>query len=778
MTLAAMLPATAQVNNNTTQTAVASQAAVQTITGRVVDTAGQPIPYANVVLLSMPDSAFVKGAVTMDDGSFSLEARCDGGIIRVSSIGYREATVPCPGTDAGTITMQDDTQLLGEVEVTGHMPQYRQGAEGLQTNIEGTVLSKLNTAEDVLSHIPTVTKTKDGWEVFGKGTPIIYVNGRKLQDLSELDNLKAGDVKSVEVIRNPGARYDASVNAVIRIKTVRLKGEGLGADLRTNYTYNGYANVTEQANLTWQRNGLNLFATYRYYNRKGHELTHNSTVARTDTLWQQAAYDHARVRFERHYLQGGASYDIDADNSVGARYSANLTGYDRYKGIYASDVTANGAVYDRLLSNNVITESNKPTHRANLYYNGKIGSTQVDFNTDLYFATNITTAVTDEHSEEMEPAQVVNRSSATNSMVASKLVLTSPLLGGNVTYGAEYIDTHHKDVNTISGTTLIGNSDDKLKEQTMAPFLEYSHALPFGQLSAGLRYEHVRYRYYEGGAYQPEQSRSYSNLYPSASLATQLGKVGLQFSYSVKTQRPTYSQLSSATTYANRFIMQTGNPRLRNETQHNIELGGTWKFLQFSVGYQDRRNAIIYWMDQMEGHEAVTVINYVNRPSVKTLTAFASVAPKLGIWSPQYSVSMQKPWFSFSTQSGRYTFNKPLFVFTLNNAFSLPWGLTANVDFYSTSRGYSENVRLARAEYNLNASIRKSFMDDALTFEVSGSNLLGKMASTSEIRSANTTFHQWRPERSSVSFTLRYKFNAGKNKYRGTGAGNDAINRM
>ena len=81
--------------------------------------------------------------------------------------------------------------------------------------MQGTVLSKMGTAEDVLKHIPGLQKKNDAYEVFGKGSPIIYVNGRLLRDLSELDQLKSEDIKNVELITSR-ARYDASVKAVIR----------------------------------------------------------------------------------------------------------------------------------------------------------------------------------------------------------------------------------------------------------------------------------------------------------------------------------------------------------------------------------------------------------------------------------------------------------------------------------------------------------------------------------------------------------------------------------
>jgi hypothetical protein len=98
-------------------------------------------------------------------------------------------------------------------------------------NVEGTVMERMGTAEDVLTRVPMIAKRGEGFEILGKGTPLIYLNNRKLTDLNELRNIQSDFIRSVEVIQNPGARYDASVNAVIIIRTKRVAGEGLGVEL-------------------------------------------------------------------------------------------------------------------------------------------------------------------------------------------------------------------------------------------------------------------------------------------------------------------------------------------------------------------------------------------------------------------------------------------------------------------------------------------------------------------------------------------------------------------
>ena len=93
---------------------------------------------------------------------------------------------------------------LGEVVVKAHLPQYKKTHEGLLTNVAGTVLGKMGTAEDVLKHVPSIVKKKDGYEVVGKGTPIIYINNKQVRDSRELQRLKSDAIKNVEIITSPG----------------------------------------------------------------------------------------------------------------------------------------------------------------------------------------------------------------------------------------------------------------------------------------------------------------------------------------------------------------------------------------------------------------------------------------------------------------------------------------------------------------------------------------------------------------------------------------------
>ena len=668
---------------------------------------------------------------------------------------------------------------LGEVVVKAHLPQYKKTHEGLLTNVAGTVLSKMGTAEDVLKHVPSIVKKKDGYEVVGKGTPIIYINGRKMQDISELDNIKSSDIKSVEVIQNPGATYDASVNAVIKIKTIKKKGEGFGFDTRSVYWYNKHDNTIQQVNMNYRHNGLNLFATYKFSDATWMQKATYEQTVHVDTLWQQHNNNKVTGRKESHRLISGFSYDFNANHSIGARYTLNSPGYSRSKDFFDSQVTADGKFYDYIKTNGLTVDKDNPRHQLNAYYNGTLGKTTIDLNTDLYFSTNRAYAYSDEQSQEHDSRNINSKNRVSNKMVATKLVITSPLLGGDLSYGAEYIHTRRNDDYEVNRTDLLANSYSKLEEQTASPFIQYARLTPIGNITAGLRYEYVRFMYYDAGIYQPEQSRSFRNLFPTISYSARIGKVMAQLSYSVKTSRPSYSQLSNNVSYMNRFTRQTGNPYLDNETNHRLELSGVWKFVQFMVNYKDSRNAIIYWAEQIPENEAITMVSRKNVKSLKSMTAYISAAPKIGIWAPQISLGMQKPWFTLHTDVASYRLNRPIFMGNFNNAFSLPCGITLNVDYRYQSKGNTMNVYLAKEQHVLDVSISKSFLKDALTLEIKGNDLLYKCWDADLLYNQKMELLQVSKRGTrDLQLTLRYKFNTTRSKYKGTGAGNAELNRL
>lgn len=105
--------------------------------------------------------------------------------------------------------------------------------DAMLTRIVGTAVANAGSAVDALAKVPGMMTRNGELQVIGKGTPIYYVNGRKVTDLTELQRISSHEIKDVEVISTPGARYDAQTSAVVRIRTLRKQGDGFGITLDT-----------------------------------------------------------------------------------------------------------------------------------------------------------------------------------------------------------------------------------------------------------------------------------------------------------------------------------------------------------------------------------------------------------------------------------------------------------------------------------------------------------------------------------------------------------------
>ena len=542
--------------------------------GNIIDEQGQPIAYANVYLLHPSDSTLIGGGVSNEAGLFVIPCETTPVLVRISFVGYKTVYKHCNSTELGTIRMQPETMTIKGVVVTGERPKVQLQGNSLVMNVEGTVMERMGTAEDVLSRVPTISKKGDVFEILGKGVPLIYLNNRKLTDLQELKNIQSDNIKSVEVIQNPGARYDASVNAVIIIHTKRTAGEGLGVEL-TSWTRkgHGFAN-NERINLTYRTGKLELFANiFGAYNKRWEKGEFEQTVF-ADTLW--VITNKQKNKVHNPFLEGrfGFNYQLNDDNSFGGFYQ-NTYDYVKTWSDYDDDLLANGSMYDHLQNSSVNRAEGAPKHQVNLYYTGKIGKLAIDFNADYTYRNQRNRNRQQELSDEYDDRDVNTYALTRSRLMAEKLFVTHPIGNGQIEVGEEYTNTRwNSSFENTEG--YIANSNNEQYEQSIAPFIELRQQIGRFQLSAGLRYEYVASEYFVGGIRRDDQSRTYNDFFPSVSLSTSVKKVQLSFSYAKRIRRPSYWQLSSDVIYENRLNMQTGNPYLKPIKYHNVNAMVMW----------------------------------------------------------------------------------------------------------------------------------------------------------------------------------------------------------
>ena len=756
--------------------------AQQTIRGWITDEQRSPIEYANVIALSVRDSSLVTGAVTDNAGKFllTLPANSNQVFLRVSGIGYEQRNVFLPLiADTLQLKAESETKTMEGVTVTAQRPKMAIRNDALVTTIIGSSLAKAGSGNDVLKRIPLLSGKEGSYSVIGRGAAVIYINNRKITDATEIERLNSSDIKDIEVITNPGARYDATVSAVIRIHTVRKVGDGFGFDVRTSAYYWENWDTNNQLNMYYRRNGLELTAgsAYELDNTYDNQTTTNEVQAAN--LWTNKWIKKAKYRNTHNNYTFSAAYEFSANHSVGARFFTNLlVGANNGSSIFSTDVLKNNVLFDHIESQISGNSTAIPNKSLSAYYVGKVGKIDIDFNTDYYYGRETEYRITTEQSANYANRTVTSAGIHTNKFFATKLVLSHPLFGGSLSVGNENTFTNHEQ-NYVNQENVVPSTASTIKERNNAFFFEYSHPTPIGQLMAGLRYEHVNSDYYDEGVYSPAHSRTYSQWFPSLTFATKIKEVGLQLSYSAKTSRPSYRQLGTNVEYMNRFTRQSGNPTLKPATLHNISLVSNWDIFTFVANYTQTHNKIMYWNEQESTDENITTLRYRNFKNLPVLTLSLTAAPRIGVWSPQLILFCQKQWFDIERLGSKFDLSKPIWGLQWNNSFEFKHDWTAEAFLQVNSKGITENTELIRSTSAFNFSVRKAFLNDRLSVTVGVNDLFNRSANQSLLYTNNLSI-EIKQEFDSRDFyvTLRYKFNTARSKYKGTGAGQSERNRF
>lgn len=310
--------------------------------------------------------------------------------MRVSCIGYTTLHKHCTAGDMGTLQLSADTQQLGEVVVKGDLPQTRLKDGARLTAVAGSILEKAGTAEDLLNRVPGLSADGGRVNVFGRGTAEVYINGRKVRDHTELDRLASDNIKSVEVVNNPGARYAASVKAVVRIVTKKAQGDGWGFNNRLVAKYRYDWSVLDQLNVNYRKNGFDLTGMLYGSDRRSESYKTVEQDTYLNRLWQQdSRYED---RSHKQLLSGMLSmnWQIEPERSLGVRYTYKRTPRGRRNFDMTTTLLQDGQWDEDAVNMNVGNEQNTD-HRVNAYYYGKWKKWTVDFNADgIWNETNET----------------------------------------------------------------------------------------------------------------------------------------------------------------------------------------------------------------------------------------------------------------------------------------------------------------------------------------------------------------------------------------------------
>ena len=767
-----------------------AQAKTQDWGGRVIDEKGEPMPYVNVVLLSLPDSAFVQGAMTDMDGVFKIVTDVNQGLFKVTSVGYQTLYI-----NAGqnlTIQMKEDTQLLSEVVVKGQLPKTHVKGGAMRTTVAGTILEKAGTINDALSKIPSLEAERDGGvKVLGRGDAEVYINGRRVQDMKELSRLRSDQIQHVDVVQNPGARYAASVKAVVRITLKKAQGEGLSFQNSTQFMYQYGGSLNDNFTANYRTGGLDLtgsfwVGTYNHY--KGLQVNDMLYYVGPD---QVTGHSTQEIRHPWHAWspQLQLNYMVNENHTFGAYYKYDRTPSGETKGDYLTDMFENNILTEHSVSDIWQDESIKK-HIFNAYYNGKVGNLGIDLNIDGLFDDTKTPGRTTEQTT-VAGATPVNRTienntDNANNFWASKLIFSYPVLKGNLSLGGEYSYNHRTDAYTFQASDYVPvkATDTEINEKSAAAFVEYGRQ--FGKVFAqvGLRYEHLKNDYFNFGQREDEVCRDYGDWFTTATLSAPIGKMQLSLSYRRDIQRPAYANLTSSTIYINRYTYQSGNPYLKPTYMHSIVLNASYKWANLSLNYGRNKDVVTMSTEPFPGSEdpLVSLVRPINSADdYDQFSVNLSAMPTIGKWHPMwYAFALFQNYKSPTADGSVLTLTRPYLTFVWQNDIELPKAFRLHAAAQWANKGDYNNNRIISNRFNVELGIQRDFnllRLGLLTLDVRCVDIFNTNKTDATLYGfRELTVHN--PARRTFLIDLVWKFNEARSKYRGSGAGEKQKARM
>lgn len=746
----------------------------QEITGTVVDDMdGTPIPYANIVLKNNLDSSYVSGTISNIDGQFSIPVlNRKESFISVSYVGYESKNISLGNDENIIVSLKQEAISLDGIIITAALPRTQMKGDVLVTNVDNSALAKLGTARNVLAKIPGVIEQNGSLEVFGKGSPLIYINRKKIQNINELNRLNADNIKNIEVITNPGARYASDANAVIRIIT-KKSDEGFGVSIRTDNEFSHYYSGKHQLDFNLNSNKIELFGMLKVDKTKQRSTINSSQITYAESVWK---IQNSRKSIDKNndYIgKVGISFIPNEKHAFGLSYL-----YEKNKCVetqtHNSTIYEDLSPYDNCKNEGLSTDEMHPKHEINTYYNASLGKLAIDFNADYLFIKSNNIQKQSETSLNFDNRTITTLYNKRNKLLAEKLILSYPFYFGELSIGEEYSFTEREN-SFYNKENILNSNNNGIQEKNLSSFIEQS--LTFGRVRMilGLRNEHIQSNYDDGNS---KWNKTYNNFFPSFSLSAPIGNVNISLGYNVKTTRPSYSQLDGNISYVNKFNYLTGNPYLQPVKRYSGITTVSYKWIYLMANFTHSTNEIIYCSNAMENDSKISLVSYKNIDRLDKLTLYCSLSPQFSIWKPTLNFGYIQQWLEMPYLGSSKKFNRPIFLVQLYNALELPFDYTLRFDGSYIGKGNNQNM-LLNEQLKFNFSINKSLFKDKLNISLDCNDIFGTYKFKPILYNTQLLINQENiNDTRSLVFSLTYKLNSTKNKYKGSGAGNSEKDRL
>jgi hypothetical protein len=603
----------------------------QSITGKVQESDGQYLAFANVLLLNSKDSTLVKGAVSDQSGAYRLDnVRSGTYLLAATMVGYQKVySSPVAVTERGDavnmpiLVLPPDIKQLKEVSVLTTRPFVEQHLDRTVVNVANSIIASGSTALEVLEKAPgiTIDRQNDGIALRGKDGVIVMIDGKQtylaMADVvALLRSTPSDNIDKIELITNPSAKYDAAGNSgIINIRMKKDKTMGTNGSVSVAGGSGRYDRERGSLQLNHRGNGYAVFGSYSV-NRGGNywdfDLSRNQADGNLRNLIEQQSY----IRFldRGHNTKVGADFFLSKNTTVGLVWTGFWSSVEEKAP--ASTVfrrEEGGPPY-------MHAETEKRLHRQSSNQLGnfniqhtfgkKGGLLTADVDYGLFnreFDNSLHTVMLIAEDPSLGPEGLYTQMPTSIDFLTFKLDYSRSLFGNwqmEAGLKSSSVDSDNN-MTLSSGPAGELQIDPELsnhfqyKERVNALFTSFSGQLWRKiQVQVGLRAEHT---YSNGKSINlgGEVERNYLNLFPSLFVSRSIAKNhNLTFSYSYRIDRPNYQNLNPARGYLDPYAFSRGNPFLKPQFTHAMELKYGFKNMFFASFGADHVSDFVFFLVQ------------------------------------------------------------------------------------------------------------------------------------------------------------------------------------
>lgn len=767
------------------------------VSGLIITESQKPADFVSVNLLNAKDSSFVKGALTDADGRYIFDQLSPGNyFITGTKIGYLPASSrpfsvgqTLMSFSVPSIQLLLSARELNAVTITTTRPTVEQRAGVTVVNVENSILAAGNNAMDILSRSPGVTVDKDDHiSLRGKQGVAVLIDGKSTYLSAEqlgqlLRSTDGSTIKSIELIPNPSAKYDAAGTAgIINIKLKKNNQQGSNGNMTAGISYGKHFSDNSSLSISHKVNKINLFATLSHTDNKNESNTHIKRIA--DSAGRSLYFDQynyeVNTRHNNSY-RAGADLQLNTANTLGF----SLSGYNNPSGKTRNNPTFLGPQPNDFTSHLNTIEKSSGSHKniaLNLNDKVKLDTSGMELGVDLDYSkfsnnaeANYTTSLYDNNSP--TPTSMLIRQNTTPSRIivhTAKADYIYPIsksskLDAGLKYS--YVNTDNDQQAKLQVDKIFVNDTARsnhfdYNERISAGYLNLSKKWKSTVIEAGIRAEYTQSK---GDLITTNNlvKRHYFNLFPNISVNRTIDdKKDLTISYSRRIKRPGYDILNPFIAYDDQYTYTKGNSFLGPSFSSKFQLNYTYnKSINLSLGYEHTSDLIA----------AVPLADTLTNATVFTsLNLNSSTDYSVGLGSP---FALFKWWSGYISLNGLYnkTYNNQNLTGLLNQGkitfqgfvsqtFTL--GKVDRVEINSVYQsGLVSGFLNIKSFYKTDAGMSHSFLNQAATVKLSVDDVFNtfKPRVISTVKN-NQLDYQQRPESRIVRFTFSYKFGNAKIK--------------